>query len=192
MFDVFKKYLAAKAPLTETDFDIIEAACIFKKLRKHQFLLQENDHWHYHAFVCAGCLRKYTMDDKGMEHTVYFAVENWWIGDRQSLMDKTPARYNIDALEDSVVLLVEEQQFQALCDKIPPFNQLINHILQRSLNASHERINATISLTAEERYLHFLKTYPDLANRVPRYMVASFLGITPETLSRVRRQLLAK
>lgn len=192
MLSVFKKYITDKISITDEDWAAIEQVCVLKKLRRYQYLLQEGDHWHYHAFVCKGCVRMYSVDNKGNEHILHFATENWWTGDRPSLMENKPATYNVDAIENSTIILIHKDNFDAICKKIPVFNDLINTILQRSLNASHERINATITYAAEDKYLHFIKSYPNLANRVPRHMIASYLGITPETLSRVRKQMAEK
>lgn len=192
MFEVFKTYLTTKAVFSMEEMNSIEAVCRIKKLHKHQFLLQEADVWRFNAFICSGCLRRYRTDDNGIEHTIQFTPENWWTGDRESLMNGTPSKYNIDALEESVVLLIAKEDFELLCKNIPAFNGLMHNILARSLNASQERIHAAISLSAEEKYLHFIQSFPNLANRVPRHMLASYLGITPETLSRVRNQLAKK
>jgi len=192
MLDVFKKYITDKVVLSETEWSQIEAVCSLKKLRKHQFLLQEGDIWRTHAFICQGCLRRYGIDDNGIEHTIQFSIENWWAGDRESLMSGTPSKYNIDAIEDSTVVLIKNNEFETLCKLIPAFNDLINNILFKSLNASQERIHASISLSAEEKYLHFIKNSPDIAARIPRHMMASYLGITPETLSRIRKQVTNK
>src|SRR5258708_674546 len=192
MFDIFKAYLNAKATFSPEETELIRSVSVIKKIRKHQYLLQEGDVWRYHAFICAGCLRRYRTDDQGVEHTIQFTAENWWTGDRESLMNGTPSKYNIDAIEDSVVLLIRNEDFEMLCKKIPAFNELVNTILQRSLNASQERIHASISLSAEEKYQHFVQSFPNLANRVPRHMLESYLGITPETLSRIRNQTAKK
>lgn len=190
MLSVFKKYLTEKAVFSEEEWEIIASVCIVKKIRKQQLLLEQGEVWQYHSFICAGCLRRYSVDDKGIEHIIQFSTENWWTGDKQSLMNQTPSKYNIDAIENSVVILIRKQDFEMICKKVPAFYELTNNIIQRSFNASQERINAMISLTAEEKYLHFLTSFPNLANRVPRHMIASYLGITPETLSRIKKQIM--
>jgi CRP-like cAMP-binding protein len=192
MFEFFRRYLENKISIAEADYQLIESVCMIKKLRKHQFLLNEGDICTHSGFVCKGFLRKYSVNDKGIEHTVYFATENWWISDRQSLMNCTPSNYNIDAIEDAVVLLISKSNVEMLSEKIPAFKDMINLILQRSLNATQERINYALQSTAEEKYSHFLKLFPNLINRAPRRMVASYLGITPETLSRIRKQISSK
>jgi CRP-like cAMP-binding protein len=192
MFEHFRRYIEDKIIISEPDYQFIESVSIIKKLRKRQFLLTEGDICTFNTFVCQGFLRKYSVDEKGTDHTVYFATENWWISDRKSLMEGTPSNYNIEAVEDSIVLLISKVNFELICNHIPLFKEMVNNILQRSLNAAHERINSTIQLTAEEKYLHFLKSFPQLANRTPRHMLASYLGITPETLSRVRKQVSTK
>jgi CRP-like cAMP-binding protein len=185
----FREYLLQKISLTDDDWSVIAAACTTRKLRKHQYLLQEGEYWKYHAFVAEGCLRRYSIDNEGIEHIIQFTPENWWAGDRKSLMEKTPAGYNIDAIEPSMVILIRDEDFQVLCAQLPVFNNLVNNILQRSLNASQERIQVAISMSAEEKYLHFITAFPQLNNRIPRHMLASFLGITPESLSRIRQKL---
>lgn len=188
MFERFRKYIEDKITISENDYQLIASVCVIKKLRKHQFLLTEGDICTFNAFVCEGFLRKYSVDTKGIEHTVYFATENWWTSDRQSQMDGTPSKYYIQAVEDTAVLLISQSNFELICEQIPAFKDMVNHVLQRSLNATHERINNTFQSTAEEKYNHFLKSFPNLANRAPRHMIASYLGITPETLSRIRKQ----
>lgn len=192
VFEIFRKYIEEKVRISKEDFELIESKCIFRKLRKHQYLMQEGEIWQYHAFVCQGMVRKYTVDEKGFEHNVFFAAENWWTGDRQSLLDKKPTKYNIDAIEESVLLLIHDNDFQIILKSIPVFHDLINSLLYRNLNASHERINSSISLSAEEKYKHFLENSPGFANRLPGHMLASYLGMTPETLSRVRKQISKK
>ena len=186
MFEIFRKYVEGRISLTEEQYGRLESLCIIKKLRKKQYLLQEGDTWKYHAFIAKGCMRTYSIDEKGLEHIIYFGIENWWIGDKESLMFNQPSKYNIDAVEDSEVVLFTDPNFNLACKEIPAFNDMINNILQRSFANSQSRIQAAISYTAEEKYLNFLNKYPGFATRIPQSMIASYLGITPETLSRVR------
>jgi CRP-like cAMP-binding protein len=187
MFTVFKNYINEKISISEKDWVMIEQAGVIKKLRKHQYLLQEGDVWRYNAFVCEGCLKTYRVDDKGVEHILYFSFENRWAGDRESLLSGKPAKSNIDAIEDSTVLLFNIENFETIKKQIPAFKDLSTTLLERSFIASQNRIHAAISQTAEERYFEFLKNSPQIANRIPQHMIASYLGISPETLSRVRK-----
>jgi CRP-like cAMP-binding protein len=192
MFDVFQQYISRQTTITDQEFDLIQSVSTLKKLRKRQFLLQEGDTWQNNAFVCKGCVRTYRIDSKGLEHILNFAIEGWWTGDREALLTGNPAKSTIDVLEDSVILLINKENFEMLCHKIPAFNELVNTILERSFVASQNRIHANISFTAEEKYVNFIKTYPTIYNRVPQHMIASFLGLTPEMLSRVRSKAARK
>jgi len=187
MFESFQKYLKDKIPLSDEESGMIQAVSVIKKLRKNQYLLQEGDIWRFNAFVCQGCLRTYSVDDKGNEHIINFAQEGWWIGDRESLATGNPSKYNIDAVEESIVLLINKDNFTILMKNIPQFAELVIQIIERSFVASQERINANISGDAEKKYQYFMGKYPRLALRIPQHMIASYLGITPETLSRVRK-----
>jgi CRP-like cAMP-binding protein len=192
VIEQFRQYISEKSLVTEADLNKIAEVCQVKKLRKRQYLLQEGDVWKYNAFVTKGCLRTYTLDDKGNEHIINFSIENWWTGDRESLMSGEPSIFNIDALEDSEVILISKNNFDQLCREIPAFNDMINNILQKSFNVAQNRIHTFISLTAEEKYMKFLEKFPHLAMRVSQGMIASYLGITPETLSRLRKQTAKK
>ena len=192
MIAVFKTYLKEKGDYTEAELDTIANAAVIKKVRKRQYLLQEGDVWKYNAFVTKGCLRTDSVDEKGAEHILNFAVENWWTGDRESLQTGKPSAYNIDALEDSEVALITREKYDTLCREIPAFNNMVNAILEKSFRVSQSRIHTFISGSAEEKYLSFLEKFPHLVMRVPQSMIASYLGITAETLSRVRKQLVKK
>ncbi|MGM9476944.1 Crp/Fnr family transcriptional regulator [Pedobacter sp. GSP4] len=192
MYEVFQHYVEQKAALSPSESDRIRSLAVIKKLRKKQYLLQEGDVWKYNAFITKGCLRTYSVDERGNEHVIGFGTENWWMGDRESLLSGAPSSYNIDAIEDSELVLFTKTNFDLLTNEIPAFNAMVNAILQRSFIASQNRINASLSFTAEEKYLNFLQKYPGFATRIPQAMIASFLGMTPETLSRIRTQTLKK
>lgn len=165
----------------------IAAAFTPKKLRKKHYLLQEGEMSRYHAFVLKGCLRMFRVDAKGIEHIFQFAIENWWTGDRESLISGRPSKYNIEALEDSDLLLITQAAMDEI-QKIPAMNAMVQNLQQNNVIATQNRIHAAISYSAEEKYLDFLNTYPDIFQRVPQQMIASYLGITRETLSRIRKQ----
>jgi CRP/FNR family transcriptional regulator len=192
MYGVFQKYMNCKIELSPEQSDWIKSLSVVKKLRKRQYLLQEGDICTQHAFVSKGCLRSYSVDCDDKEHIVKFAIENWWIGDRDSLQSGEPAKLNIDAVEDSEVVLFSKQDFDLICQKIPVFNDMVNNLLQSAYNASQNRILANISLSSCEKYEYFLQRYPGFALRIPQSMIASYLGISPETLSRVRGQIVSK
>lgn len=192
MFEVFAKYLQNKIQLSDAELEMIRQVCVVRRLRKNQYLLQEGDVWRFNAFITKGCLRTYSINDRLQEHIINFAIENYWIGDRESLLNGTPSRYNIDAIEDSEVLLISKDNFAVLMKSIPQFQDLVNLIIERSFAASQDRINSSISFNAEQKYASFMEKQPQIAIRVPQHMVASYLGITPETLSRIRKQNLKK
>lgn len=188
MFKIFKSYVLDHAEVSGEEFAILESASHMKKLRKRQYLLQEGDVCRYHCFITKGLLRTYSVDDKGNEHIIRFAMENWWISDRESLVNGTPSKFNIDAIEDAEVLLFAKADMDMLMDKLPVFKKMISDILDKSFITSQNRINEVISSTAEEKYHNFVQRYPQFALRAPQAMIASYLGIKPETLSRLRNK----
>ncbi|HUH17827.1 Crp/Fnr family transcriptional regulator [Albibacterium sp.] len=188
MFEVFSSYLKENAGLNDEELDRIRAVTVNKKLRKRQYLLQEGDVCHYNCFVVKGCLRNYRVSEDGNEHILRFGVENWWVSDPESYNNGTPSKNNIDALEDSELLLIEKQDFNNLLNNIPDFKDFIYILKAKSFDASQNRIMSNISDTAEEKYSNFIKAYPDIFNRVPLHMIASYLGLSRETLSRIRNQ----
>jgi CRP/FNR family transcriptional regulator len=192
MYKIFQKYIDCKIELSPEQADWIRSLSVVKKLRKHQYLLQEGNICKQHAFVTKGCLRSYSVDSAGAEHIVKFAVEHWWIADRDSLLSGEPAKLNIDAVEDSEAVLISKEDFALICQQIPAFDGMVNNLLQSAYHASQKRILANISLSACEKYEYFIQRYPDLALRIPLGMIASYLGISPETLSRIRKQVMSK
>ncbi|HLF52636.1 Crp/Fnr family transcriptional regulator [Flavobacterium sp.] len=192
MFKVFEDYLSEKISLSPQDFELIQSVAVIKKLRKHQYLLQEGDIWTYKAFVCQGLLRSFRTDDKGVDHIIQFSIENWWAGDIESGSLGHPSKNNIEALEPTTLLLFSSKDFEMLETKIPVFKDFVTALISQSYIASQNRVHDNISMNSEERYSKFLKTYPQIANRVPQHMIASYLGISAETLSRIRKQIQKK
>jgi CRP-like cAMP-binding protein len=188
MFDIFRKYLEDKITLTNEDYELIESVSLFKRLRKRQYLLQAGNVFRFHAFVCKGFLRYYHADEKGQEHIMQFAPENYWIGDRASMDAGLPSKYDIDAIEESEILLLKKEDFEMIRKTIPAYNDFVNESLKKNALVLQERIHANISLSAEEKYNDFISKYPSISNRVPLHMIASYLGVSAETLSRVRSQ----
>jgi len=163
-----------------------------KKIRKRQYLVQEGDIARFEYFVNEGCLRTFHTDDKGMEHNVQFSIEDWWTGDMYSFLTQTPGKYNIVAIEDSDLFSIDSEALELLYTKVPKFERFFRHLLQNAFVALQERILSGMSESAEERYLNFRKKYSEMDKRIPQNQIASFLGITPESLSRIRKQLMVK
>jgi CRP-like cAMP-binding protein len=161
-------------------------------LRKKQFLLEEGDTCTHECFVNNGCLRMYHLDNKGQEHIMQFAVADWWIGDPHSFLTGLPSTYFIDALAESEVLLIEKKQLEELYTRVPKFERYFRIGFQNSYTALQRRILAGLSQSVEEKYLDFIDRYADIEQKVPQRQVASYLGITPESLSRIRKQLAGK
>ncbi len=163
--------------------------CTTKTVKKDTYLLRKDERCTHTFFVEKGLLRQYSIDDKGKEHVIAFAPENWFVTDRESSYFNSPSVYYIQALEDSQVVLIDESFVQNLSEKIPSFIDFNTRLLHNHIRHLQKRVNELLSASAEERYLQFVKMYPDILLRVPQTMVASYLGITPESLSRVRKGL---
>lgn len=191
MFELFKEYLLRQLTLTDQELEMIRSVSVPKKLRKKQYLLQEGEIAKYMVFVCKGFLRMYGIKEDGSEYILTFAPENWWITDRKSFDSGQPATANIDAIEDSEVLLWPKAEFDQLSIDIPAFKSWREKMIERHVNAQQARIYSNISQTAEEKYIYFIKSFPFINNRVPLYMVASYLGLSTKTLTRVRQQFAA-
>jgi CRP-like cAMP-binding protein len=188
MFEFLAAYLKENGGLTDEELRRVEAVAVAKKLRKRQYLLQEGDISLYNCFVTKGCLRLYRVGKDGTEHILKFAIENWWISDYESYNSGRPSKGTIDALEDSELLLIKKEDFMTLVEDIPGFQKLVNKLETKSFDVSQNRILSNISDTAEEKYDRFIRAYPEFHARVPLHMIASFLGVSRETLTRVRQK----
>ena len=194
MYDILLTYISQRAvtPITAEQAGLIRDAFKPKKLRKKQYLLQEGDVCKYLSFMVKGAMRQYSIDEKGNEHIVRFGIEQWWMADRESFEMQTPTRYNIDAWEDTELLQLSRPLYLSLLDTVPAVKEMTQELDKRGSIAAQKRIQAVISYTAEERYLDLMKTHPYFLQRFPQHMIASYLGISAETLSRIRKQALSK
>jgi CRP-like cAMP-binding protein len=188
-FDVLRAYLAARAAFTADEFEVVRAAFAPLSLPSGEFLQRAGDVATRAAFVASGCLRSYVIDAKGKEHIIQFAPETWWLGDATSLYEGRPTQYFYQAVEPSELLLIDGPSHERLVQRLPGYAAAFRTGLQRHAAAKDQRIVHALSTTAEERYLEFLKTYPSIATRVPQWMLASYLGVSPETVSRIRKSL---
>lgn len=180
----------ASVSLTKVEEALIVATFLPKKYRKKQYFLQEGEVCKYAGFIVKGAMRQYSVDEKGVEHIVQLFIENYWANDRESSTMLTPSVYNIDAWEDTEILLVTRADMLVLMSKIPAMTEMIRLMDERNAIANQRRLNSTISNTAEKRYEEFSKNHPQFIQRFPQHLIASFLGITKETLSRIRKQAL--
>ncbi|MBF8247297.1 MAG: Crp/Fnr family transcriptional regulator [Bacteroidetes bacterium] len=192
MFDLLHSHIKKRIRLTQEEFNLCGQFFTPRNLKKRQFLLQEGDVCKYLAFVNSGCLREYTVDQKGEEHIIQFAIQDWWISDLNSFLSGATSTHNVDAMQDSEVLILEKEARDKMLEAVPKMERFFRLLLEANHVATHKRINASLSATAEERYLAFIKTYPALVEQVPQSQIASYLGITPQSLSRIRKELSQK
>jgi CRP-like cAMP-binding protein len=186
MFKELESYLRKVANVSEADLLLIESRAVVKTLRRKQALLIAGEVCRYKAFIASGFLRTYRLKDDGSEHIIQFSPENNWAIDPESYDNVIPSHYNIDALEDSEVILWTKKDFDYLLVAIPQLKLFAEKLISRNIYLGRERVFNNISCTAEEKYDEFIKTNPDVFNRVPLHMVASYLGVSRETLSRIR------
>jgi len=186
MHDLLIQELKRHITLTTEEEELIIASFRYKKVRKNQLLVHPPDVALYEHFVISGCLVEYYLDDNGTQHTLIFAPEKWWMTDLHSFLKREESRYHVEALEDSELLVVSRDALDKLLDEIPSLNVYLRILYQNAIISQEERLLNVLSSKVEERYVRFLKKYPQLENRLPQYLIASYLGVTPEFLSRVK------
>lgn len=172
--------------LTKKEQEFTLSLFDYKKLLSKDTLLEQGDICKQSAFVLNGCLRGFTIDSNGFEHVLSFAPKDWWIGDMYSLISKKPGNLNIETMMDSEVALLSKKNQDILYDRVPKFERFFRIIIEKSLVAFQQRLNDNLSLTAQDRYLKFCKTYPQLINEIPQKQIAAYIGVTPEFLSKLR------
>lgn len=186
MHDSILAHVSRFVTLTEEEKQYFVSILQPKKLRKRQYLVQAGEQCRYECYVNKGCLRQYYVDDAGQEHTVMLAIEDWWVSDMYSLVTGHPALTNVDAIEESELLLIEKNSFEKLLSEVPALERHFRIMLQRAFISHQRRLIDNMSLPADQRYRNFLEQYPHLEQRLPQKHIASYLGITPESLSRIR------
>lgn len=184
-----KNYLTVKGGLSESEFEFIRPFVQIKTFTKNQFLLQQGDVCSHFFFVEKGLLRLYDLNADGKENILQFAPENWIVSDRGSIFFQEPSAYCIDAIEDSTIILLDIPFLHEIAKINSDFSTKNEQLLQNHIRHLYKRISQLLGASARERYLDFIKMYPDMLKRVPQWMIASYLGITPESLSRVRKAL---
>jgi CRP-like cAMP-binding protein len=189
MLDSFKTYFQSKNKLTDEQFLSISTTLQFKTIEKGFILLNQGDICHYSFFVSKGLLRSYTIDENGKEHIIQFAPENWIISDRSSFYFNEASELFIDAIEETEIVLIDKNFINSAAEISSTFRQQDTVALHSHIRQLQKRVNLLLGATAEQRYLDFIAIYPSLTLRIPQWMMASYLGITPETLSRVRKEL---
>lgn len=188
MYQSLYHYISSKVNITDEEFEQVKKHHTPFNIKKKEFLLKKGEICTHGAFVCKGALRMYFINDKDEKVTLQFAIEDWWIGDRESFRHKTPSNYYIEAIETSELLLITAEGQQKSCDEIPAYRKLTNQIKEANAYATQKRLAAILTYTAEEKYKSFAAKYPEIIQRFPQHMIASYLGIQPETLSRLRNR----
>lgn len=185
LISYFDNYLS----LSDAEEQAVRRSFSEKSVKRGRSILQEGDVCKMNTFVVEGCFRMYMLDHDGKEHNLQFAIENWWIGDIGSFHSEEPSRFNIEAIENSIILqITKESQLRLFVDH-PKFNRIFRVFTENELVSYQRRVIQNISSTAEERYVDFTNRYPDFSSRISNVQIASFLGMTPEYLSAVRKKL---
>ncbi|MBK8191994.1 MAG: Crp/Fnr family transcriptional regulator [Lewinellaceae bacterium] len=182
-------YFEKLLPLDEEEKSYLEKVFKERKIKRRQYILQEGDVCKYNSFVVEGCFRMYFVDDNGKEHNLQFAVENWWIGDIGSFHSGEPSKLNIEAIENAVILQIKKEDQLKMFVDFPKFNRIFRVFTENALVKLSKESFTKHSSTAEERYIDFMERYPNFFNRISNVQIASYLGVTPEFLSTIRKKL---
>ncbi|PSL34799.1 Crp/Fnr family transcriptional regulator [Chitinophaga ginsengisoli] len=192
MFGSIDQFVARYIQLTPEEVEIFHSLLQFRKVKKKNFLLKEGEICDYEAYILKGCVRTFYVDKQGVETNLTFAVEDWWVADIASFSEQQPSRQNIETLEDCELLTISYEDKNTLYQKVPKFEKVFRMLLQRTAGVLQQRIYASISQTAEERYLAFLEKYPAIVQRIPQHHIARYIGVSPEFLSKVRSTMYRK
>ncbi|MCW3467148.1 Crp/Fnr family transcriptional regulator [Chitinophaga nivalis] len=189
MYTALRNNINKHIRISDEDFAQFAAPFYLQKVAKKQFLLREGQICKFEGFVNKGCLRVYYLDENGFERILYFAIEDWWITDIDSFTNNIPSILNIEALEDSEVLLITQPYKEALYEQLPIVEKLFRIMTQKTHVALQRRMISSLGKTADERYVEFIEKYPQLEQRLTQQQVAAYLGISHEFLSKIRKKL---
>lgn len=192
MFDNINHHILRCGPLNATELDDFNALLEYKKIPKKTTLLHEGEICNFEAYIIKGCIRTYYIDEKGNEVTLQFAIEDWWVSDIASFHDHTPSSMFIETLEDCELLTLNPQTKEAALARVPKLERVFRLMVQRNLSVLQARLFKTIATSGTEKYLDFIKRYPTIPQRVAQHYIASYLGISPEFLSKIRARLSKK
>lgn len=183
-------YWSKKTELTSSQKSLILDLYEHRYLKKKEFLFKSGEVCDVEAFIVSGTVRIFYLDQKGLEHVLYFGFKNWWAGDIASFSEREPALLNAQALEDTEILTINPENKDKLLTEIPALERVFREITQRHLTVLQKRFLLTVSANANERYLELLERSPGIEQLVPQHQIASYLGILPESLSRMKKQML--
>lgn len=186
----FFEYINKFIHLTDTEKEIVLSKITFRNYLKGQFIDQQGDISKNSSFVISGATKMFFLEEDGQEHIILFSIKNWWTGDLGSYISQKPADYYVQCLENTTVIQFSYEKREELFTEIPKMERFFRIILEKALTASQKRIIRNFSLSAKERYLIFKKSYPTIEQQVPQYLIASYLGITKEFLSKIKSQLI--
>ncbi|MDU8884723.1 Crp/Fnr family transcriptional regulator [Yeosuana sp. MJ-SS3] len=182
-------YIQNFVELTKEEISFLKLNLTSRKYLKGQFVLQQGDVCKTSSFIIKGCTKMFYVDDDGQEHVFMLGIEDWWVSDIGSFINQTPSDFNIQCLEDTELIQFPFDRMEDIYLKIPKLERFFRKIVERGLAATQRRIIRNFSLNAKERYLFFKESYPSIEQRIPQYMIASYLGITKEFLSKIKSQI---
>lgn len=192
VFDLLKENIQKRVTLPEEAWNRLVSMLTVQNIKKREVWLKAGDVTETMGFVLKGCLRTYFTDEKGHEHVVQFAFEDWWTSDLMSFVTQEPSAYSIEALEESSVAILHKTDYEQLLTEYPVFERFFRLLVQGAYVAGQMRMIAVMSKNAEQRYTDLVKKYPALEMRIAQHQIASYLGITPEALSRIKRTIIEK
>ena len=186
LLDYINKFVS----LTAEEEAFLASKVSYRKYLKGQFIVQQGDVCKHECFVVVGCTKMFYVDDDGQEHIIMFSIEDWWTSDMGSFITQTPTDFNVQCLENTELIMFHYDSIEELYTKIPKLERFFRKIIERAFVAAQKRIIRNFSLTAKDRYLYFKNQYPEIDQRIPQYMIASYLGITKEFLSKIKSQII--